>query len=112
MSLGTRPDFAFAGPGVKVAGITPGSAAEEAGLAVGDILIVFAGKKIADLRAYSEALKGCAPGDKVELTVRRGEKELQLKARLRVQPPIYQVREVEPWSRLPERRQALVPYVP
>ena len=26
--------------------------------------------------------------------------------------PIYQVREVEPWSRIPERRQALVPYVP
>ena len=26
--------------------------------------------------------------------------------------PIYQVREVEPWSRIPERRQALVPFVP
>jgi nucleotidyltransferase/DNA polymerase involved in DNA repair len=36
----------------------------------------------------------------------------QLKARLSKQPPIYQIREVEPWSRLPERRQALVPYVP
>ena len=36
----------------------------------------------------------------------------QLQARLGKQPPIYQVREVEPWSRLPERRQALVPYAP
>ena len=26
--------------------------------------------------------------------------------------PIYQVREVEPWSRIPERQQALVPYEP
>ncbi|MCH7706495.1 MAG: DNA polymerase Y family protein, partial [Chloroflexi bacterium] len=26
--------------------------------------------------------------------------------------PIYQIREVEPWSRIPERRQALVPFVP
>ena len=26
--------------------------------------------------------------------------------------PIYQVREVEPWSRIPERRHALVPFVP
>ena len=26
--------------------------------------------------------------------------------------PIYQVREVEPWSRIPERRRALVPFVP
>jgi DNA polymerase-4/protein ImuB len=36
----------------------------------------------------------------------------QLHARLGVQPPIYHVREVEPWSRLPERRQALVPFSP
>ena len=36
----------------------------------------------------------------------------QLKARLGIEPPIYAIREVEPWSRLPERRQALVPYVP
>ena len=35
-----------------------------------------------------------------------------LEARLGKKPPIYQVREVEPWSRIPERRQALVPYVP
>jgi hypothetical protein len=36
----------------------------------------------------------------------------QLRARLGGQPPIYHVREVEPWSRLPERRQALVPFSP
>ena len=36
----------------------------------------------------------------------------QLRARLGMQTPLYQVREVEPWSRLPERRQALVPYAP
>ncbi|MEE8519237.1 MAG: DNA polymerase Y family protein, partial [Dehalococcoidia bacterium] len=36
----------------------------------------------------------------------------QLRARLGMQPPLFQVREVEPWSRLPERRQALVPYAP
>lgn len=32
----------------------------------------------------------------------------QLRYRLRVTPPIYQVRELEPWSRIPERRYALV----
>ncbi len=36
----------------------------------------------------------------------------QLKERLGMQAPIYHVREVEPWSRLPERRQALVPFAP
>ena len=32
----------------------------------------------------------------------------QLRYRLRTTPPIYQVRELEPWSRIPERRYALV----
>ncbi len=36
----------------------------------------------------------------------------QLRARLNVAPPIYQVRELEPWSRIPERRHALVQLSP
>ncbi len=32
----------------------------------------------------------------------------QLATRIRTAPPIYQVRELEPWSRIPERRHALV----
>jgi DNA polymerase-4/protein ImuB len=36
----------------------------------------------------------------------------QLAISLGGKPPIFRVREVEPWSRLPERRHALVEYVP
>jgi nucleotidyltransferase/DNA polymerase involved in DNA repair len=36
----------------------------------------------------------------------------QLRTRLRTAPPIYQVRELEPWSRIPERRYALVQLSP
>jgi DNA polymerase-4/protein ImuB len=36
----------------------------------------------------------------------------QLESRLGRRPPIYQVREVEPWSRIPERRRALVQLSP
>ena len=36
----------------------------------------------------------------------------QLRTRLGQRPPIYRVREVEPWSRIPERRRALVAYGP
>ena len=36
----------------------------------------------------------------------------QLRARLRMRPPVYKVVDVEPWSRIPERRQALVEFVP
>jgi DNA polymerase-4/protein ImuB len=36
----------------------------------------------------------------------------QLEALLGGKPPIYQVKDVEPWSRIPERRQVLVPFDP
>ena len=32
----------------------------------------------------------------------------QLRTRLKIAPPVYRVRELEPWSRIPERRYALV----
>ena len=37
---------------------------------------------------------------------------VQLEVRLGKPPPIFAVRELEPWSRIPERRHALVPYAP
>ena len=36
----------------------------------------------------------------------------QLEVRLRAKPPIYKVMDMEPWSRIPERRQALVEFAP
>ena len=36
----------------------------------------------------------------------------QLEVRLRAKPPIYKIMDVEPWSRIPERRQALVQFTP
>ena len=36
----------------------------------------------------------------------------QLEALMGGKPPIYQMKEIEPWSRIPERRQALVPFDP
>jgi impB/mucB/samB family protein len=36
----------------------------------------------------------------------------QLEAQMSFKPPIYQVRDMEPWSRIPERRQVLIPFDP
>jgi DNA polymerase-4 len=36
----------------------------------------------------------------------------QLEVHLGGKPPIYQMKEIEPWSRIPERRQVLVPFDP
>jgi membrane-associated protease RseP (regulator of RpoE activity) len=72
VALGTVPDFAYAGTGVRLEGVVAGSAAERGGLLAGDVLVELNGEPIADLRAYSQALKRLSPGDHVRLTYLRG----------------------------------------
>jgi DNA polymerase-4/protein ImuB len=36
----------------------------------------------------------------------------QMEVRLRAKPPVFKVKDIEPWSRIPERRQALVQFDP
>jgi hypothetical protein len=79
-SLGTMPDFAFEGPGVRVQQVMPGSAAEAAGILAGDVLAAFDGEKVTDLRTYSNLLKARSPGDEVEVTVLRDGEEVSLHA--------------------------------
>ncbi|MEW6074311.1 MAG: M20/M25/M40 family metallo-hydrolase [Planctomycetota bacterium] len=83
VTLGTVPDFAYAGPGYRTASITPGSPAAEAGLAAGDVLLAIDGAPIADLRTYSALLKAHSPGDRIRVRFRRGEEELEVEAILR-----------------------------
>jgi hypothetical protein len=75
--LGTMPDFAHQGPGVLVASVVEGSPAAAAGLQPGDLLLALGGTPLADLRAYSEALKRHAPGDVVRLRWKRGGQEME-----------------------------------
>ena len=81
-SLGTMPDFGFAGPGVRVQQVMPGSAAEKAGLVAGDVLNAFDGEPVADLRGYSTLLKSKQPGDTVEVTVLRDGEQVTVTATL------------------------------
>jgi hypothetical protein len=71
VSLGTIPDYAFAGPGVRITGTTPGSPAEKAGLKEGDILLKLGEATIGSMREFSDALKALAPGAKATLTYLR-----------------------------------------
>ena len=72
VSLGSIPDYAFPGPGVRVTGTMPGSPAEKAGLQAGDVILKLGDKPIASMRDFSEALKALAPGEKVTVTYQRG----------------------------------------
>jgi hypothetical protein len=83
VSLGTMPDFAFAGPGVKVNAVIEGSPAAEAGVKKGDILLAIDDAELKDLRAFSEALKAHQPGDTVRIKLKRGDEELTLEATLK-----------------------------
>lgn len=72
-SLGTIPEFNYAGEGVQISGVTPGGAAEQAGLQAGDVLLEFNGTSITTLQEYSNFLREAAPGDEVQLQIRRAE---------------------------------------
>ena len=76
LSLGTVPDFAFSGSGVRLSGVTPGGSAEQAGLRSGDILLNYNEQTMTDLQVYSNLLRESAPGDIVRLDIQRGDQRL------------------------------------
>ena len=57
VSLGTVPDFAFGGPGVRITGTAPGSPAEKAGLQADDVVVKIGDDEVKDLRGL-ELLPG------------------------------------------------------
>ncbi len=72
-SLGTVPDYAGDGrPGVLLAGVRPGSAAEKAGLRRGDLLVELGGSPIRDIHDFMFVLRKAKPGEKATAVVDRG----------------------------------------
>ena len=79
-SLGTMPDFAFGGPGVRVAKVMPGTPAAKAGFLEGDVILEIDGKAVKDLRGYAGVLRARKPGDRIRITVERAGKRHDLEA--------------------------------
>ena len=76
-SLGTIPDYAGDGrPGVLLAGVRAGGAAELAGLRRGDLLVELAGKPIRDIHDFMYVLERAKPGEKTTAVVLRGEERV------------------------------------
>ena len=78
VSVGTVPDFAYPGPGVRITDVVAASPAALAGLQGGDIITAIDGAQIENLRGYSSVLKGLQPGARIQLQVKRGEQELNI----------------------------------
>jgi Peptidase family M28/PA domain/PDZ domain/WD40-like Beta Propeller Repeat len=78
-SLGTVPDYAGDGrPGVLIADVRPGGAAEKAGMRHGDLLVELAGAPVRDIYDFTYALRKAKPGEKSTAVVMRGEERLTL----------------------------------
>ena len=80
--LGSIPDMTPRDAGVRLTGVRAGSPAEEGGLRGGDIVVEFAGKPIADIYAYTYALRDQAPGDTVQIVVDRDGERVTLNVTL------------------------------
>lgn len=78
--LGTIPDYATEVAGVKLSGVRGGSPADKAGLKSGDVIVEFAGQKIANIYDYTYALDSVKIGQAVEMVVLREGKRVPLKA--------------------------------
>ena len=68
--------------GMYVASVAEGGAASEAGIRKGDVILKIDNQEVNDTAIFLEEIAKRRPGDKVAITVRRGEKELTLTATL------------------------------
>ncbi|CAN5142924.1 M20/M25/M40 family metallo-hydrolase [soil metagenome] len=71
VGLGIIPDYAFAGPGLRVSSIRPGGPADRAGLATDDVLLELGGHPIGDVYAYTAILADLEADVPVDLVYRR-----------------------------------------
>lgn len=76
--LGTIPDYATEVKGVKLSGVRGGSPAEKAGLKSGDVLVEFAGQKIANIYDYTYALDAARIGQPLKVKVQREGQTLEI----------------------------------
>ena len=68
--------------GMYVASVSEGGAASEAGIRKGDVITAIDGVDVNDSAIFLEQIGKRRPGDAITLSVRRGDKELTLKATL------------------------------
>lgn len=78
--LGVMPDYAADKEGLLIGAVAAGGAAEAAGLKAGDLIVEIAGKKVADVYAYTSIMASQKAGVPIEMTVIRGKETLKIKA--------------------------------
>lgn len=80
--LGTVPDFAYTGQGVRLDCVTPDTPAIKVGLQEGDIITGIGNTVIEDLQSYSDILKSLQAGDEITIIFMRDNVELSVTAKV------------------------------
>jgi hypothetical protein len=80
--LGTIPDYGAVGTGVRLAGVSSGSPAAQAGLREGDVIVRLGDKDIQNIEDLTDALQTHKSGDQVNVVVLRAGAPITLRATL------------------------------
>ncbi|WP_437975838.1 M20/M25/M40 family metallo-hydrolase [Sorangium sp. So ce295] len=78
-SLGTMPDYAYQGPGVKLTGVRPDAPASRAGMQAGDVIVRIGAHAVTNIHDFMFALGDLEPGREIEIEVDRGGTRVPLK---------------------------------
>ncbi|HEX9180732.1 MAG TPA: trypsin-like peptidase domain-containing protein [Burkholderiales bacterium] len=76
------------GKGVLIAGVIPGSPADQSGVKRGDVLVAVEGKPVADASGMLNLIAALEPGRPAGLTVLRNQTEVQLRVSVGKRPKI------------------------
>lgn len=76
--FGSIPDFGQEGGGYALMGVVKGSPADVGGLKAGDVIVKLGESRISNLDDFDSALRKFKAGDKVPVTVKRGEQMVTL----------------------------------
>jgi len=80
--LGTIPDYGAVAAGVRLAGVSSGSPAAQAGLREGDVIVRLDDREIQNIEDLTDALQAHKSGDQVNVVILRGGAPVTLKATL------------------------------
>lgn len=81
-TLGVLPDYGYDGKGMKITGINPNQAADNAGLQSGDIIIGLGDARLDDIYDYMGALNTLEKGESTTITILRNGEEITLELQL------------------------------
>jgi S1-C subfamily serine protease len=79
VSMGTVPDYAFTGKGMKLTGVRADAPAARAGMLPGDVIVKVGSHEILNVHDFMYSLGELEPGREVEVVVDRGGTRIPLK---------------------------------